>query len=69
MERVQVVVKPNSKKTEILELSPLKVAIAAPPKDNKANIELIKFLTKHYKRPVRIVMGLTSKRKLIEINQ
>lgn len=68
MERVQVVVKPNAKKTEILEASPLKVAIAAPPEDNKANIELIKFLTKHYKKKVRIVMGLTSKRKLIELN-
>lgn len=66
--KVQVLVKPNAKKSEILEESPiLKIAINAPAEENKANIELIKFLTKHYKKKVKIVSGLKSKRKIIEL--
>jgi uncharacterized protein len=48
----------------------LKVRLAAPPVDGKANAELIDFLARHYgvaKRNVRITAGVTSRRKRVEI--
>ncbi len=44
------------------------VRVKAPAKDNKANISLIKLLSRHFGRPVRIVSGLNSKRKVVEIS-
>ena len=69
-EIIQVKVKPNSPKNEILgedEQGYLKIAIKAPAKEGKANIELIKFLSKHYKRQVDIINGRTSKIKRIRL--
>lgn len=43
------------------------VAVAAPPEDNKANLALIKFLSKKLKKQVRIVSGFGSKTKILEI--
>ena len=48
----------------------LKVRLAAPPVDGKANQALIAFLAKHYNVPlrnVRIVSGETSRRKIVEV--
>jgi hypothetical protein len=66
---LRVHVKPNARTTEILERGDgfLKVAVAAPPDKNKANKELVRFLSKELKRKVRIKSGLTSKEKIIEI--
>ena len=36
--------------------------------DNKANLRLIKVLKKHFKKPIRIKRGLTSRNKIIEVN-
>ena len=44
-----------------------KIQIKAKPEDNKANIELIKFLSKSLKKKVRIVSGFKSKEKIVEI--
>ncbi len=41
--------------------------ISAPPEKGKANIEIVKFLTRHFKKKVRIKSGLTSRRKVIVI--
>jgi uncharacterized protein (TIGR00251 family) len=69
--RVKIMVKPNAKKDELLgfdeEKQSYKVAIAAPPEDNKANIAIIKFFTRLTKKKVTIVTGLTSKQKLLLI--
>ncbi len=69
--RVKIIVKPNAKKDELLgfneERQAYKVAIAAPPEDNKANIAVIKFFTRLTKKKVTIVTGLTSKQKLLLI--
>ena len=49
----------------------LKVRIAAPAVDDKANAALIQFLAAHYgvpRRNVRIVAGLKSRRKRVEIH-
>ncbi len=68
--RVKILVKPNSKKTEVLgwdeERKAFRVAVAAPAEDNKANIALVKFLSKLSKKRVRIVSGLSSREKIVE---
>ncbi len=65
--RFKVLVKPNAKKTEILSQNnnTLKIAVAAPPQQNKANIALIKFLSKKFGK-VRLVSGISSKTKVFE---
>lgn len=42
------------------------VELNAKPKNNEANIELIKFLSKEFKKKLRIVRGFKSKLKLID---
>jgi len=41
------------------------VDIAAKPENNRANIELARFLRKHFKQEVRIIRGLRSREKII----
>ena len=64
-------VKPNAKKTEItgknMEKQCVNISVKAPPEDNKANIEIIKFFTKLLKRKIKITKGLKSKTKIISI--
>lgn len=69
MKVLSVKVKPNAPKTKVISQSgnELTLAIAAPPENNKANIELIKFLSKHFKGDVKILRGLTSKTKIVRI--
>jgi uncharacterized protein len=69
-ERLHIHVKTNRPKTEILsqENGKIELAVHAPPIDNKANIEIIKFFTKKTKRNVRIITGLKSKEKIIGIS-
>ena len=46
------------------------VGLTSKPEKGKANLELIKKLAKHFKVPsshIRIVSGLKSKRKIIEV--
>lgn len=66
-----ILAKPNSSKTEILdwneERQMLKIAINAPPEDNKANEELLKFLKKKLKRKVELIKGKTSREKVVRI--
>jgi uncharacterized protein (TIGR00251 family) len=45
----------------------LVVRVKAPAENNKANIAVMKLLTKHFGREVRIVSGFTSKRKTIDV--
>ncbi|HDD69701.1 MAG TPA: DUF167 domain-containing protein [Candidatus Bathyarchaeota archaeon] len=48
------------------------VGLTSKPEKGKANLELIKKLAKHFKVPsshVRIVSGLKSKRKIVEITE
>ena len=69
--KIKILVKPNSNKNEIKEWDEkrqgLKVNINAQPEDNKANTELIKFLSKTLKKKVRIKTGFSSREKIIEI--
>lgn len=68
---LQILVKPNSPKTEIVkwdsERSALRVNIHAKPEDNEANIEVVKFFSKLLKKKVIIKSGLRNKEKLLLI--
>lgn len=68
MERMKVIVKPNSPENKIYydnSRSCYKVELKAKPKEGEANIELVKFLSKHFKKKVSIVLGFKSKIKTI----
>lgn len=72
-ERLQVKVKPNSKKQNIEESADgsFTVHLKSPPVDGKANKELIEVLAEKFDVPksqIRIKSGLSSKTKLIEID-
>ncbi|MFH1455641.1 MAG: DUF167 domain-containing protein [archaeon] len=65
--QIEVTVKPNASKTKITSQNDnnYKIDVKASPENNKANIELINFLTKHFKKKVKIVKGKTSKKKIL----
>lgn len=70
--KLTVKILPNSKKSEIIgyENEILKIKIKAPPLEGKANEELIRFLSKKWKIPkskIKIMKGLTSKIKILEL--
>jgi len=67
---ISVKVKPNFPETKIISEteSEIKLAVAAPAEQNKANIELIKFLSKKFGKNVKILRGLTSKKKIIALD-
>ena len=70
--RISVKIKPNSKivsieKTGEREFS---VRVKSPPKEGRANIELIKILSDHFgvpKKRVAIIRGEGSRIKIIDI--
>jgi len=69
--KFKIIVKPNSKENIIMgfdnDRNAYRISIKAKPEDNKANIEVIKFLSKLLKKRVKIISGLKSKEKIIEI--
>jgi len=66
--KINIIVKANAKENSIIKEEDLyKVSVKARAEDNKANIEVIKLLKKYFNKKVRIVSGLRSKRKIIEI--
>lgn len=72
MTRITIRVIPNASRSEIVgrELGVLKVKLAAPPIDGKANEELIRVLAEHYDIPkstITIVKGHIGKLKIVEI--
>ena len=70
--RCQIKVQPNSKSQIIqtdIDGKIQKIYLKSPAKDNKANNELIKLLSKHFKSKVKIIKGRTSKNKTIEITR
>lgn len=69
---IKVKVKPSSNKQEIVSFGDnhYLIYLKSEPKDNKANIELIKLLSKHLSTPVnriKIKFGLKGRDKVIEI--
>lgn len=66
-----IIVRANAPETKIVkwdaDKQAFRVDVAAPPEDNKANIELVKFFTRLLKKNVRIIRGAASKKKIIHI--
>ncbi|MFO7772473.1 MAG: DUF167 domain-containing protein [Dehalococcoidia bacterium] len=69
--KIQVKVKPNSRTEELnREGDSFIVKVKEPPRDGKANRAVIKLLAEHFGVPqsqVRILSGLRSSSKVIEI--
>ncbi|MEM4271267.1 MAG: DUF167 domain-containing protein [Candidatus Pacearchaeota archaeon] len=70
--KLKVIVKPNSRKSEIIGFDDnkkaLRISVKSPAEKGKANVELIKFVSKLLKKKVVIVSGLKSREKIILIN-
>jgi hypothetical protein len=65
-------IQPGAKKTEVAGLygDALKIRLAAPPVDGKANAALIGFISAQLgvaKSAVSVKSGLTSRRKILEV--
>ena len=66
-------VRPNAHETRVtgfLDDGAVKIDLKASAEDGKANAELVRFIAAHYKVPkenVRIVSGLTSRKKVVRI--
>jgi uncharacterized protein (TIGR00251 family) len=66
--RIAIKVFPNAGRDEVSEKDgTLIVRVKAPAENNKANIAVMKLLSKHFCRDVRIVSGFTSKRKTVDV--
>ena len=69
--KIQVKVKPNSRVEEVNRDGDIfLVRVKEPPKEGKANKAVVKLLAEYFKVPqhsVRVVSGLGSKNKVIEI--
>ena len=67
---IKIIVKTNSKKTQITSYDKIrkayKVEVKAPPEKNKANIEIEKYFSKLLKQKVKITSGKTSKTKILK---
>ena len=71
--KIKVKVIPKSSVQHIVETleGDLKVKLKAPPVQGQANKELVQMLAKYYKvskSQVEIIKGLTSKNKIVEID-
>ncbi len=67
---LKIKVIPNSKREEIKEgegEEPMVVRVKAQPVKDKANKAVIKLLSKHFNSDVRIISGMKSREKLVEV--
>lgn len=70
--RIEVYVQPRAGKTELAGVHDgrPKIRLAAPPVDGEANAALVEFVARRLNIPksrVRVVGGLTSRRKVLEV--
>ena len=69
--KFKIIAKPGSRENKIEGFDSGRkayiVSVRAKPEDNKANIEIIRFLSKLLKKKIRIASGLKSKEKIIEV--
>jgi uncharacterized protein len=69
---LKIIVRAGASKNEIIGYDEarqaLKVNIKAPAENNRANVEIIKFFSKETRRGIKIISGLTSKKKILKLN-
>ncbi|MBS3143872.1 DUF167 domain-containing protein [Candidatus Woesearchaeota archaeon] len=64
---IEVKVKTNCSTNQFIEKDGKYIAeLNAKPKNNEANIELIKFLSRKFKKRLKIIRGFKSKIKLLD---
>jgi uncharacterized protein (TIGR00251 family) len=71
---IDVTVKPHARKPEIVRISEIRyrVFVHAPPHEGEANRALIELLADYFSVPksaIKIVRGLSSRKKILEIGQ
>ena len=65
---IEISVVPKSGRFKISEKEgKIKLYLKSPAEENKANLEIIKEFEKLFGKPVRIISGLKSKKKKIEL--
>ena len=66
---MEIIVKPNKNKTEIIKETPSQIIlnVKAAPEKGRANKEIIKFLSRHFKKRVKILKGFKSRKKEITL--
>lgn len=66
---IKIKVYPHSGREDIVKLTEdsYKVYLKKPALDNKANIELLKLLSKYFKTQVKIIKGLKNREKIVEV--
>lgn len=72
LQKIRIHAVPNAPKSACVGeyMDALKIKLAAPPVDGKANGELLKFLSKALSLPkskISILSGATSREKIVEI--
>jgi len=71
--KIQVKVKPGSKNEEVTQKGDtLIITTKEPPKEGRANRQVIKLLAKHFKVPqnqVKLISGFKQQDKVVEIVQ
>ena len=63
---------PLTRAAGILADGSLKITLAAPPDGGKANLALVRFLADTFDVPknnIKIITGLTGRRKIVEVTQ
>ena len=67
--KIKIKLHPNSsqEKIKMLKNNEYEVWIKEKPLDNKANLELVKILKKHFKKDAKIKSGFTSRNKIVEM--
>ena len=65
---INITVHPNSGRQGIVKVKEnYNVYLKSRPENNKANIELLRLLKKHFKKEPRIKKGFTSRKKIVEM--
>jgi len=67
--KIRIKIHPHSSREKIIKTNEreFEIWIKEPAEKNKANIGLIKFLKKCFKKDVKLVSGFKSKNKVVEI--
>jgi uncharacterized protein (TIGR00251 family) len=70
--RINVRVKPNARKNEVVQLddNQFLVRVTAPPVEGRANEKMIELLAEYFHKPKRciaVVRGEASKHKVVEV--
>ena len=67
--RISVTVKTNARVSRVEKIgdNDYRVMVKEPPKQGRANAALLKLLSRHFEGRARIISGVTSRKKIIEI--